>query len=76
MTGVPENPSCRERACRKAFHFDLDEELLKKNYPSESETGHKAAWGKVCSFMTSHGFEHAQYSGYESVNPRRGNRSS
>lgn len=52
---------------RKAFHFDLDEERLKFLYPSESKTGYKAAWGKLQSFMEANGFEHVQYSGYESV---------
>lgn len=52
---------------RKAFHFDLDEERLKSLYPSESKTGYKAAWGKLQSFMEANGFEHVQYSGYESV---------
>ena len=52
---------------RKAFHFDLDEEALKSIYPSESKTGYKAAWGKLQSFLKKNGFEHTQYSGYESV---------
>lgn len=54
---------------RKAFHFDLDEEKLKSLYPSESEKGYKNAWVKIRAFLEKHGFEHAQYSGYESVQP-------
>lgn len=52
---------------RKAFHFDLDEEKLKAVYPSKSKTGYKAAWGKLQSFLEANGFEHTQYSGYESA---------
>lgn len=52
---------------RKAFHFDLDEEKLKAHYPSDSATGYKRAWSNIRSFLESNGFEHAQYSGYESV---------
>lgn len=53
---------------RKAFHFDLDTALLKDLYPSDKENGWRNAWADVRSFMEKHGFEHAQYSGYESVN--------
>lgn len=53
---------------RKAFHFDLDEEKLKRLYPSKSKTGYKGAWGKIQAFMEANGFEHTQYSGYESIN--------
>ena len=52
---------------RKAFHFDLVEDRLKAVYPSESATGYKGAWGKIQAFMEANGFEHTQYSGYESV---------
>lgn len=52
---------------RKAFHFDLDEDRLKSLYPSESKTGYKSAWGKIQVFMEANGFEHTQYSGYESI---------
>lgn len=51
---------------RKAFHFDLDEDRLKEVYPSDSPTAYKSAWSKIRAFMESHGFEHTQYSGYES----------
>lgn len=50
---------------RKAFHFDLDEGRLKSLYPSDSATGYKAAWGKLQAFLEANGFEHTQYSGYE-----------
>lgn len=52
---------------RKAFHFDLDEQKLKALYPSSSPTGYKGAWSKIQAFMEANGFEHTQYSGYESV---------
>lgn len=40
---------------------------LKSLYPSESKTGYKSAWGKIQAFMEANGFEHTQYSGYESI---------
>lgn len=52
---------------RKAFHFDLDEKKLKQFYSSKSGTGYKNAWGDIGSYMKKNGFEHAQYSGYEST---------
>lgn len=54
---------------RKAFYFDLDVNLLKAHYPSNSPNGWKSAWSDIRSFMEDHGFRHAQYSGYESVKP-------
>lgn len=54
---------------RKAFHFDLDTAKLKCLYPSDKENGWRNAWADVRSFMEKHGFEHAQYSGYESAQP-------
>jgi len=54
---------------RKAFHFDLDVNLLKTHYPSHSPNGWKSAWSDIRAFMLRNGFEHAQYSGYESVYP-------
>lgn len=51
---------------RKAFHFDLDEGRLREVYPSDSPTAYKGAWGEIRAFMESQGFEHTQYSGYES----------
>lgn len=29
--------------------------------------GYKSAWGKIQAFMEANGFEHTQYSGYESI---------
>lgn len=52
---------------RKAFHFDLDEKKLKATYPSDSATGYKRAWSDIRSFLEDNGFEHTQYSGYETV---------
>lgn len=40
---------------------------MKSLYPSESKTGYKSAWGKIQAFMEANGFEHTQYSGYESI---------
>ena len=54
---------------RKAFHFDLDVNKLKALYPSDKENGWKRAWTDIGKFMERHGFEHAQYSGYESIKP-------
>lgn len=54
---------------RKALHFDLDTEQLKELYPSDKENGWRDAWADIRSFMEKHGFEHAQYSGYESIQP-------
>lgn len=54
---------------KKAFHFDLNVNLLKTHYPSHSPNGWKMAWSDIRSFMEDHGFRHAQYSGYESVKP-------
>lgn len=52
---------------RKAFHFDLDDKRLKSLYPSDSVTGYKRAWNDIRLFMEKNGFEHTQYSGYETV---------
>lgn len=52
---------------RKAFHFDLDVNKLRETYPSEHPKAYNAAWSKIKAFMEEHGFEHSQYSGYESV---------
>lgn len=51
---------------RKELHFDLDVEALKRFYPSDHPNAWKSAWSKVKAFMEEHGFEHSQYSGYES----------
>lgn len=47
---------------RKAFHFDLDNESVKRFY-----TGKKNAWSDIQDFLESHSFEKPQYSGYESA---------
>lgn len=52
---------------RFSFNFDLKIKLLKKFYPSDSDTGYKNAWRKIKSFMEKNDFERTQYSGYESV---------
>lgn len=59
----------RGEEARKAFHFDLDENLLKVHYPSAAPTAYKRAWSQIKGFMEDNGFRHAQYSGYESVEP-------
>ncbi len=46
---------------RKAFHFDLDNESVKRFY-----TGKRNAWSDIQDFLESHSFEKPQYSGYES----------
>ena len=51
---------------RKEFHFDLDVDALKRFYPSDHPNAWKSAWSEVKAFMEEHGFEHSQYSGYES----------
>lgn len=45
---------------RKAFHFDLDTKALALSGAP------KDAWGKIRGFLEMQGFEHIQYSGYES----------
>lgn len=52
---------------RKEFHFDLDIKLLKDVYPSERKNAWKSAWSDIKKLMTQNGFEHQQYSGYESI---------
>ena len=47
---------------RKAFHFDLDNESVKRFY-----TGKRNAWSDIQDFLESHSFEKPQYSGYESA---------
>lgn len=47
---------------RKAFHFDLDNESVKRFY-----TGKRNAWSDIQDFLESHSFEKPQYSGYESM---------
>lgn len=54
---------------RKAFNFDLDNGKLEELYPSPSgsTTSYNNAWLKIKAFMEANGFEHSQYSGYESI---------
>lgn len=52
---------------RKTFHFTLDEIRPKALYPSDAPTGYKRALAKIRSFLEPNGFEHTQYSGYEST---------
>lgn len=54
---------------RKAFHFDLSTKELRKHYPSDRAFGWRKAWSDIRSFMEKNGFEHAQFSGYESIEP-------
>ena len=58
---------CRHK--RKAFNFDLDNGKLEELYPSPSgsTTSYNNAWLKIKAFMEANGFEHSQYSGYESI---------
>ncbi|WP_296875790.1 hypothetical protein [Thomasclavelia sp.] len=48
---------------RKAINFDLDDNLLKQNYPSKS---YKNAWRDIKRYLVKNGFIHRQYSGYVS----------
>lgn len=54
---------------RKAFHFDLGTKELMEHYPSDKKFGWRKAWSDIRSFMEQHGFEHSQFSGYESIEP-------
>lgn len=61
-------PELGSEDSRKAFHFDLSEERLKCFYPGDTPNAYKRAWGEIHTFMEERGFEHTQYSGYESLN--------
>lgn len=61
-------PELGSEDLRKAFHFDLSEERLKCFYPGDTPNAYKRAWGEIRTFMEERGFEHTQYSGYESLN--------
>lgn len=52
--------------CRRALHFDLSTKRLIEEFGQKS---YRNAWTRIAKFLESHGFEHAQYSGYESVEP-------
>ena len=49
---------------RKAVNFDLNDNLLKKYYPSKS---HKNAWRDIKKYLINNQFVHRQYSGYVSI---------
>ena len=46
---------------KKALNFDLNDSLLRKNYPSNN---YKKAWYDIRYFLENSGFKHSQYSGY------------
>ncbi|MFQ6791644.1 MAG: hypothetical protein ACLRT4_02545 [Thomasclavelia sp.] len=48
---------------RKAINFDLNDNLLKRNYPSKS---YRNAWRDIKGYLVKNGFNHRQYSGYVS----------
>ena len=48
---------------KKALKFDLDDGVLKRNYPSNN---YKKAWNDIRAFLVKSGFVHRQYSGYVS----------
>lgn len=52
---------------RKAINFDLDDHLLRVNYPLKSS--YKNAWREIAYFLEDSGFSHTQYSGYVSNCP-------
>ena len=49
---------------RKAINFDLNDNLLKKYYPSKS---YKNAWRDIKKYLINNQFVHRQYSGYVSI---------
>jgi virulence-associated protein VapD len=49
--------------CRKAINFDLDTKELKKHYPGKN---YRKAYTEIKKFMEKEGFEHRQWSGYNS----------
>lgn len=51
---------------RKAFHFDLDVEALKRFYSDKDSTSWNDAWSDIQDILLDNGFEKPQYSGYES----------
>lgn len=50
---------------KKAINFDLDNNLLKQNYPSKN---YRKAWYDIKKYFESYDFIHRQYSGYISRN--------
>ena len=69
---VDNGSSLKEKA-RRVINFDIDQNLLKENYPYSSKIhGPKTytnAYGKIQKYMESHGFSHRQYSTYDSDIP-------
>lgn len=51
---------------RKAINFDLGTNALKEHYPGKN---HRDAYSEIKKYMEQHGFEHRQYSGYNSKAP-------
>ena len=68
-----DNGSSLKDICRRVINFDIDQNLLKANYPYSSKIhGPKTytnAYGKIQKYMESHGFSHRQYSTYDSDIP-------
>lgn len=48
---------------KKALNFDLDDGLLKRNYPSNN---YKKAWNDIRNYLIEIDFVHRQHSGYVS----------
>lgn len=51
---------------RKAINFDLGTNALKEHYPGKN---YRDAYSAIKRYMEQHGFEHRQYSGYNSKAP-------
>lgn len=51
---------------RKALNFDLSSVKLREFF---DENGRRKAYSKIKSYLTKHGFEHRQWSGYASEKP-------
>jgi virulence-associated protein VapD len=49
---------------RKAINFDLDTATLRRLF---GESGRRGAYVRIGRFLTKHGFEHRQSSGYQSI---------
>lgn len=50
---------------KKAINFDLDDNLLKRYYPSKN---YKKGWKDIQKYLEEQDFIHRQYSGYVSKN--------
>jgi len=51
---------------RKALNFDLSSAKLRDLF---GEKGRRKAYSQIQSYLTKHGFEHRQWSGYASIKP-------